>query len=124
MRASGRACIIDSQRRSPTLWAGRSAHLPLRITCRWPQSRADWYFMLQADILTSLSACLLLVGSHRLFTSGSFPLDCMSPPQMRRLTLDVATRVTRIGRAEPQTRRVSHGSSYRSLCRNRYVEIV
>ena len=34
---------------------------------------------------------------------------------MRRLTLDVATRVTRIDRAEPQTRRVSRGSSYRSL---------
>jgi putative transposase len=50
-------------------------------------------------------------------------LDCMSPPQMRRLTLDVATRVTRMDRAEPQTRRVSRGSSYRSLCRNRYVKI-
>src|ERR1700692_4821100 len=48
----------------------------------------------------------------------------MSPPQMRRLTLNVATRVTRIGRAEPQTGRVSRGSSYRSLCRNRYVKIV
>jgi hypothetical protein len=31
-------------------------------------------------------------------------LDCMSPPQMRRLTLDVVTRVTRMDRAEPQTR--------------------
>src|ERR1700675_2842453 len=51
-------------------------------------------------------------------------LDCMSLPKMRRLTLDVATRVTRIGRAEPQTRRASRGSSYRSLCRNRYVKIV
>jgi len=49
-------------------------------------------------------------------------LDCMSPPQMRRLTLDVATRVTRMSRAEPQTRRASRGSSYRSLCRNRHVQ--
>jgi hypothetical protein len=51
------------------------------------------------------------------------PLDCMSLPQMRRLTLDVATRVTRMGRAEPQTWRASRGPSYRSLCRNRYVKI-
>src|SRR5258705_12186293 len=50
-------------------------------------------------------------------------LDCMSLPQMRRLTLDVATRVTRMGRAEPQTWRASRGPSYRSLCRNRYVKI-
>src|SRR5262245_46536142 len=49
--------------------------------------------------------------------------DCMSLPQMRRLTLDVATRVTRMGRAEPQTRRVSRETSYRSLRRNRYVQI-
>src|SRR5262249_10477312 len=47
----------------------------------------------------------------------------MSLPQMRRLTLDVATRVTRMGRAEPQTRRVSRETSYRSLRRNRYVKI-
>src|SRR6516225_12290855 len=42
---------------------------------------------------------------------------------MRRLTLDVATRVTRMDRAEPQTRRASRGSSCRALCRNRYVKI-
>ena len=43
--------------------------------------------------------------------------------KMRRLTLDVATRVTRMDRAEPQTRRASRGASYRGICRNRYVEI-
>jgi hypothetical protein len=32
-------------------------------------------------------------------------------PLKRRLTLDVAARVTRIGRAEPQSRRASRGSS-------------
>jgi hypothetical protein len=31
------------------------------------------------------------------------------PSLKGRLTLDVAARVTRIGRAEPQTRRASHG---------------
>jgi hypothetical protein len=46
---------------------------------------------------------------------SDFPQDCMSPPQMRRLTLDVATRVARMDRAEPQTRRASRGSSYRPL---------
>src|SRR3981189_1143568 len=54
---------------------------------------------------------------------NAMALDCMSLPQMRRLTLDVATRVTRMGRAEPQTWRASRGPSYRSLCRNRYVKI-
>jgi hypothetical protein len=32
----------------------------------------------------------------------------MSLPLKRRLTLDAIARVTRIGRAEPQARRVSH----------------
>jgi hypothetical protein len=32
-------------------------------------------------------------------------------PRKRRLTLNVAARVTRMGRAEPQTRRVSHERS-------------
>src|SRR5438270_2953881 len=45
------------------------------------------------------------------------------PHKMRRLTLDVATRVARMDRVEPQTRRASRGSSYRGLCRNRYVKI-
>src|SRR5258707_15797559 len=54
---------------------------------------------------------------------NAMALDCMSLPQMRRLTLDVATRVTRTGRAEPQTWRASRGPSYRSLCWNRYVKI-
>src|SRR5262249_55413856 len=37
------------------------------------------------------------------------PQTVCPPPQMRRLTLDVATRVARMGRAEPQTRRASRG---------------
>src|ERR1700737_3752528 len=36
---------------------------------------------------------------------------CMSLPLKRRLTLDAIARVTRIGRAEPQARRVSHEQS-------------
>jgi hypothetical protein len=37
--------------------------------------------------------------------------DRMSLPMKRRLTLDAVARVTRIGRAEPQARRVSHERS-------------
>ena len=37
--------------------------------------------------------------------------DCMSLPLKRRLTLDAVARVTRMVRAEPQARRVSHERS-------------
>jgi len=36
--------------------------------------------------------------------------DCMSLPWKRRLTPDVHSRVTRMGRAEPHTRRASRGT--------------
>ena len=36
---------------------------------------------------------------------------------------EIAILDARMDRAEPQTRRASRGSSYRGLCRNRYVEI-
>src|SRR5262249_34902596 len=49
--------------------------------------------------------------------------DCMSPPQTRRLTLDVTSRVARIGRAEPHTWRASREASYRSFHRNRYIKV-
>jgi len=41
------------------------------------------------------------------------------PPQTRRLTLDVAARVARIGRVEPHTWRASREASYRRFHRNR-----
>ena len=43
--------------------------------------------------------------------SGIASADCMSLPRARRLTPDVHSRVTRIGRAEPHTRRASRGTS-------------
>src|SRR5258708_33258946 len=45
------------------------------------------------------------------------------PSLKRRLTLDVTARVTRIGRAEPQTRRASRGPTEPCFRRNRYVEV-
>ena len=42
--------------------------------------------------------------------TGQYP-DCMSHPHERRLTPDVHSRVTRIGRAEPHTKGMSHGTA-------------
>ena len=53
----------------------------------------------------------------RLFAHGdifevvSITARLYDPPQMRRLTLDVASRVARMGRAEPHTWRASRGAS-------------
>ena len=51
-------------------------------------------------------------GPDRPLTTRQYArLDCMSLAQMRRLTLDVASRDARMGRAEPHTRRASRGAS-------------
>ena len=48
--------------------------------------------------------------------AGSAQTVC--PTLKRRLTLDVTARVTRIGRAEPQTRRASRGPAYPGLVKS------
>jgi hypothetical protein len=48
------------------------------------------------------------IGSGAVQRRVAFP-QTVCPSLKRRLTIDVTARVTRIGRAEPQTRRVSRG---------------
>jgi hypothetical protein len=73
-----------------------------------------------ADVIRRSDYCKAQEESH---TGTLLISDCMFPPQMRRLTLDVASRVARMGRAEPHTWRASRGASWRNFHRNRYVEI-
>src|SRR6516162_3437376 len=69
----------------------------------------------------AIERTLDLLSRHR--RSANRRLDCMSPPQNEATHPRCCDEGYPDGRVEPQTRRASRGSSYRGLCRNRYVKI-